>query len=404
MTTQSNTYRLNQKEPHILTLIIMSSFASMGAVIFTPALPQIAKFFQITEGRSQLAVTLFLLGYAMGQLIYGPLSNRFGRKAAFYIGIGVATIGSILSIVAEPLNSFEFLIIGRLLEALGSSAGLVITFTIINDHYYPQQARRIISYVMLAFAVIPGIAIFIGGILVTHFGWISCFYFLLIYGLFLLIPASRLAETATVLNEHALHVRQIVHNYAVAFKNRLLRNTSLFFAFSTMCIYIYSALAPFIAIHYLSVSPQKFGILGLIPYMGTAVGAIVSSRLTAVFSAESLIKLGYIAEIVASILLGVLFYLGLINLVVLICCGFIFMFGGCLMVGNGSSLATATVEDKANGSAVMQFINVGMPVCGTFALSVIPGSPLIKLPVSFLVAMLIMLGMKIIFKNKETTR
>ncbi len=191
MNNPSFPHRLPQKEPHILTLIIMSSFASMGAVIFTPALPEIVQYFKISINHSQLTITLFLLGYALGQLIYGPLANRLGRKSAFYIGILVATIGSIISILSEPLNSFGLLIFGRMLEALGSSAGLVIAFTIINDHYYPQQARRIIAYLMLAFAVVPGIATFIGGLLVSHWHWITCFYFLLIYGLILIIPAAR---------------------------------------------------------------------------------------------------------------------------------------------------------------------------------------------------------------------
>src|SRR6202795_1670991 len=84
MTHSCHSHRLQQKEPHIVTLIIMSSFASMGAVIFTPALPEIAQYFQISQGHSQLTITLFLLGYAIGQLIYGPLSNRLGRKPAFY--------------------------------------------------------------------------------------------------------------------------------------------------------------------------------------------------------------------------------------------------------------------------------------------------------------------------------
>src|SRR5579862_7081688 len=115
----SQQHRLNQKEPHILILIIMSSFASMGAIIFAPALPEIAQYFHISQGHSQLTITLFLLGYAVGQLIYGPLANRLGRKPAFYIGIVIATIGSVVSIVSEPLHSFGFLIFGRMLEALG---------------------------------------------------------------------------------------------------------------------------------------------------------------------------------------------------------------------------------------------------------------------------------------------
>lgn len=400
MTKQSYPHRLQQKEPHILTLIIMSSFASMGAVIFTPALPELAQYFQISQGHSQLTITLFLLGYAIGQLIYGPLANRLGRKSAFYLGILVATIGTIISILSEPFNSFGLLIFGRMLEALGSSAGLVISFTMINDHYYPEQARRIIAYLMLAFAVVPGVATFIGGLLVTHWHWISCFYFLLIYGLLLTIPASRLAETATELDKNALYFKQIQQNYTIAIKNKLLRNTTLFFGLAGMCIYIYVSLVPFIAIHNLKISPEEFGVIGLIPFLGTALGSITSAQIAHLLSAKKLIALGFCIQIFASALLAILFYFSFITLFVLISCGFIFMFGGCLIISNGASIATSTLKDKANASAIMNFINVGLSVLGTFILAVVPGSPIIKLPVSFLLAMALMGAVWIRLKSK----
>ncbi len=172
-----NIYRLNVKEPKLVCLIILSAFASMGAVLMTPALPEIVRYFHITQGKAQLTVTLFLVGYAFGQLIYGPLANRYGRKPAFYVGIGVATLGSIFSILSSPTHSFELLLFGRLCEALGSSVGLVISFTIISDFYYPDQSRRIMSYMMMAFAIVPGVAVFLGGFIAQYLNWESCFYF-----------------------------------------------------------------------------------------------------------------------------------------------------------------------------------------------------------------------------------
>ncbi|HVV69256.1 MAG TPA: multidrug effflux MFS transporter [Gammaproteobacteria bacterium] len=389
-TSISSQHRLNQKEPHILILIIMSSFASMGAIIFAPALPEIAAYFHISGGHSQLTITLFLLGYAIGQLIYGPLANRFGRKPAFFIGIVIATIGSLISIASEPLHSFGALILGRLLEALGSSAGLIVSFTIISDHYYPEQARRIVAYLMLAFAIVPGIATFIGGFLTSYFHWISCFYFLLIYGLALILPAAWLKETAQELKKDATHAKQILKNYGIALKNKLLISTTLFFALSGMCVYLYVASSPFIAINDLHLTPQFYGLIGLIPFVGTALGSIVSAQLASRFSVRILMLAGFMIDISAAVLFCVLFYLGLVNIPVLIGCGFILMFGNCLIVGNGASIATSTSEDKANASAMMNFINVGMVMVGTFLLAVTPGVPTVKLPVGLVLAMLVM--------------
>ena len=160
-----DTYRLQRKEPHIITLTLLSAFAAMGAILMTPALPQIAKYFNISIGLSQLTITSFLLGYAIGQLFYGPLANRFGRKPAVFIGIALATVGSLFSILSSPVESFHLLILGRFLEAVGASAGLVISFTIINDFYYPKQIRRIMGILLFTFAIMPGLGIAIGGII-----------------------------------------------------------------------------------------------------------------------------------------------------------------------------------------------------------------------------------------------
>jgi DHA1 family bicyclomycin/chloramphenicol resistance-like MFS transporter len=383
-------HRLNQKEPHILILIIMSSFASMGAIIFAPALTAISKYFAISDSHSQLTITLFLLGYALGQLIYGPLSNRFGRKPAFYIGIAIATVGFVISIMSESLHSFDALILGRLLEALGSSAGLVLSFTIISDHYYPEQARRIVAYLMLAFAIVPGVGTFIGGLLTSHFHWISCFYFLLFYGLLLIIPAALLEETAKELQKDATQPKQILKNYRIAFTNKLLITTTLFFGFSGNCIYLYIATTPFIAINQLYLSPEAYGIVGLLPFIGTALGSFLSVKLAATLSIKRLMFIGFMIVVSAMLGLSIFFYFNIVNLLVLISCGFILMLGNCIIIGNGASIATSTAKDRANASAVMNFINVGMLVIGTFLFAVIPGSPIIKLPISFLIIMFCM--------------
>ena len=83
-------------EPQFLILLLIASFASVGAVLFTPALPSIRDFFHVSVGESQLTITSYLVGYALGQLPYGPLANRYGRKPALYMGISLSIVGSLL--------------------------------------------------------------------------------------------------------------------------------------------------------------------------------------------------------------------------------------------------------------------------------------------------------------------
>src|SRR5436190_17052493 len=97
------------------TLLLLISFASVNAVLFTPALPAIANFFAISDSTAQLTITWFLVGYAIGQLIYGPIANRYGRKPALYVGISLQIFSSLLCVLAGKLHLYSLLVTARFL-------------------------------------------------------------------------------------------------------------------------------------------------------------------------------------------------------------------------------------------------------------------------------------------------
>ena len=248
-------FRLAGKEPQLISLMLLSAFAVMGAIIMTPALPQISYHFNTSVGYTQLVVTVFLLGYSLGQLLYGPLANRYGRKPALYFGIVIASLGSIFSILSSPTDSFLLLILGRFLESIGASGGLAVSFTIINDYYYENEARRITAALMLAFAIIPGIAIAMGGFLVQYFDWRACFYFLLGYGFLLFYFARQLPETLLEKDVRAMRMSHVLSGYRNKLLNQKLVGFAMISGISSGCIYVFGAEGPFIGIHYLKVSP-----------------------------------------------------------------------------------------------------------------------------------------------------
>ena len=145
-----------------------------------------------------LTITLFLVGYAVGQLLYGPLGNRFGRKMALYLGIGLEIISCFFCAAASPLHAFWLLLLARLLMALGASVGLQMTFTLVADTYTQHEARKRIAHLMIAFAITPALGVAIGGFLTDDFSWTANFYFMAFYGAFLLILAAKMPETAKV--------------------------------------------------------------------------------------------------------------------------------------------------------------------------------------------------------------
>ncbi|HEA4198339.1 TPA: MFS transporter, partial [Legionella pneumophila] len=193
-----------------MTLLLLISFASVNAVLFTPALPSITAFFRITEHAAQQTITCFLVGYAIGQLVYGPTANRYGRKKTLYIGIGLQIISSLLCVLAGMISMYPLLVLGRFLLALGSGVGLKMTFTLVNECYEPQLAAQKTSYLMLAFAIAPGLSVALGGILNSHYGWESCFYAGTVYGAILLAMVRQLPETQKNLQLEAFQMKHLL--------------------------------------------------------------------------------------------------------------------------------------------------------------------------------------------------
>ena len=205
---------LTARKLAFILLFLLISFGSVSAVLFTPALPQISAYFGVSNSAAQLTITLFLVGYAVGQLLYGPLANGFGRKTALYIGIGLEIISSLICVLSANLHAFWLLVVARLLMALGASVGLKMSFTLVADCYTSEESTNIISHLMIAFAITPGLGVALGGLLTQHLGWQSCFYFLALYGIFLFCLAYRMPETAATIDRNALKFSNITDKYS----------------------------------------------------------------------------------------------------------------------------------------------------------------------------------------------
>ena len=116
------------KRPAILSLFMLVAFGSLGALPMTPAFTEIAQYFDISSHIVKLIVTFYLIGDALGQLIYVAIANHMGRKKGYFIGLPRASLGTIFSILSPLIKSFPILLIGRFIGALGMSAGFILSF------------------------------------------------------------------------------------------------------------------------------------------------------------------------------------------------------------------------------------------------------------------------------------
>lgn len=387
----------HSKEPQLFILLLLVSFASVSAVLYTPALPSIAKNLGISDAQAQFSMTAFLIGYAFGNLPYGPFSNRFGRKPAIYTGICLAIFGSLLTLFAGTFHSFSVLVLGRLIAGLGSSVGLKITFTMIGDTTSQTSATKKISYIMLAFAVAPGIAIALGGLLTNHVGWESCFYFLTAYSLFLLVLSTLLPETGHEKDLDALNYTKILSGLLQKLRNKQLVVCAIIMGSMTSFVYLFVSEGPFIGINSLGLRADTYGILNFIPPSGMIIGSFLSLRLAERQSPLTNMILGMVIALIGSIVMFLLFVGGFVNLWTLFFpMPFIYM-GLALVFSNASSLAMSGAKNKSNASAVMNFLNMGMSVVTLTIVESLPPHKAYVLPLFFTLLVFLMLTLRIGF-------
>lgn len=365
-------------------LLMMISFASVNAVMFTPALPDIATFFDVSHDSAQLTITWFLVGYACGQLFYGPIANRYGRKPALYCGIILQIISSLICVLAGVIDAFWLLVIGRLMLALGSGVGLKMTFTLVNECYEPKAATKKISYLILSFAITPGLSAALGGVLNHHFGWMSCFIACTIYGCLLAIMATRLPETMTEADYDALKWKHLIRHYAEQFKIRSLILGAMIMGITTCFVYSFAAVAPFVAIDILGFNSAEYGIANIIPSIGLMIGSLVSAKLSDTIAPGTMIRTGIILTAIASLIMlfSVYRHASAINSV-FIPMMLVYM-GLSSILANAASIAMRDVTDKAHGSAVMNFINMGFATITVLIIGWLPLSTYL-LPTMFLI-------------------
>ena len=382
------------KTPPLFILLLLVSFASISAVLFTPALPEITHKLGITISDAQLTMSLFLIGYALGNLPYAPLSNRFGRKPALFFGISLAIFASLLILIAGAFQLFWLFVLARFLTALGSASGLKVVFTMIGDLYQHEKATKRISYCMLAFSIGPGLAIALGGFLTKQFGWESCFYFLILYSIFLLILTFYLPETCKELDLDALQIKKIATGYLTKLKNKKLVTCALLIGCGTAFAYLFASLAPFIGIKLIGLSPDAYGLLYFIPSSGMIIGALLSLNLAGKANPFFLIRIGILIALLSA---TVMFFLFLFNIItplsLFLPMPFIFI-GLSFIFANASSLALTHAKNKSNASAMMHFINIGMSVLTLFFAELFPFHQAFILPLFFIGIAVILLFLR----------
>ncbi len=381
--SQPNQITCSLKGKHSPILLLLISFGAVTALFFTPALPQLAQDFNVSESRAQWLMTIFLIGYCIGQLPYGPLANRFGRKPAIFLGLSLSILGSLLCIAA---TSFAFLCFARFIQSLGAAVGLKVTFTMVNDQKSGASATKMIAFLSLALGIIPGLAVALGGFITTFAGWKGCFVFLAFYSLFLGLLCLALPETSKQLQRDSLKIKSIARGYARQFRDPLLISHAVLIAMTTSMFYIYSTISPSIAILVMGLSPDSFGFWNLITTAGLVCGVLLSRHFAGKVKPRMNIISGILIVLVPTVVMTFFFANGYMNPWTLFLPQFFIRIGTNLVWSNAASMAMSESLDKSNATAVLQFVNLAGPVIGVYLVGLFDPTTEMLLPAVYLIA------------------
>ena len=285
----------------IIYLGALAAFAPFTVDSYLPAMPGLVKLFHTTAANIQLTLSLFLAGFAIGLLFWGPLSDRVGRKAVTVTGIFIFVCGSLFCGFSHSVTQ---LIFARIIQAFGACAGIVMSLTIIKDTFTDAKEMTKVMSSMISVAMIsPMIAPIIGSYLLVHFGWSSIFYFLAAYGFILIIASFFTTESYPKSTRKPLPVNRLFHSYyqQAKFTPFLLITIAVATNFSVMFSFIASS--PFIYIKLYELPRHLFGYFFAINAAAVMLGTITLRRLKGSVNDVKLITIGLLITIVGAILM-----------------------------------------------------------------------------------------------------
>ncbi|HEY0682337.1 MAG TPA: multidrug effflux MFS transporter [Steroidobacter sp.] len=240
-------------------LILVAAMTAVGPVsidMYLPGFPAIEREFG--ERGVEVTMAAFIIGIAIGQLFYGPISDRFGRKPPLYFGFGVYMIGALGCALAVNMT---MLTVMRVVQALGGCAGLVIGRAIVRDRCEPHEAARAFTTLTMIVALGPVLAPAVGGLIVTYLGWRATFVVQALLALTLMLTMHNVLRESNVTRDPNVSFGDILRNYGRLTRDRHFMALSLLLGFSMTSMFCYVTGAPRVITENYGLSAQQFGAL-----------------------------------------------------------------------------------------------------------------------------------------------
>ena len=261
----------------IVLLALLVAIGAMSIDMYLPALPDIAKGLATSDAAIQRTVSVFLLGFAVGMLIYGPVSDRFGRRMVILSGL---MIFSIASVMAAYVATVEELFLMRIFQSIGGGASAVLGRTIVRDLFAGVDAAKVLSMIHMVMGIAPLIAPTLGGQILLYSDWRGIFFGLAVFGAMCLSATFfMLKETLPPERRGDLKLAAAFIAYSHILKDRYAVGYILGGGLTTAAMFVYITGSPMVLISYYGVAPEWFGVLFSINVFGLLLSSFLNIRL-----------------------------------------------------------------------------------------------------------------------------
>ncbi|MBV6631589.1 MAG: multidrug effflux MFS transporter [Alphaproteobacteria bacterium] len=354
---------------------LLASLIALGPLtmsLYTPSMPAITEALATSEGLVQATIGIFLTMVAIGQLIYGPISDRHGRRLVLFVGFSIYVLASLACAMATTI---EQLLVARAFQGLGASAGAVMSRAIIRDLYEKGDIAKMLSFIGMALAAAPAIGPLLGGQLETRLGWEANFLVLAAVGVSLLILVAKVLPETNLDRTR----EPFLSAYQTLIRNRCFLGYVGPVGAALGGIFSFHSVGPFVLIDELGVPPTLYGFYTVLSVSGYFIGSFISNRVAGEVHHDVLIKIGLSIGLVSGISmlsLGLTTSGGLITLTPLLFMApcILWAFSAGLVLPNGATGAIQPFPRIAgSASALVGGIQIGAGAGMSFAIAKIGG-------------------------------
>jgi MFS transporter, DHA1 family, multidrug resistance protein len=346
----------------LIVAFLLTAMVALGPIstdLYLPSLPAIGAAFAVDSARVQLTLSVFLAGFAVSQLIYGPLSDRFGRRPLILGGMAIYLLASLACAFA---TSIEMLVLARFAQAVGACVGPVLGRAAVRDIYGRERAARMLAYMGMVMALAPAFGPILGGILEVHFGWRANFLALAAFAVVLLAATVvTLPETNQWKSRDATRPGRLVATYLGLLRHRSYIGYVLIVAFTYSGIFSFISGSSFVLIGLLGLSPDVYGFCFAAIVVGYMIGAFLSGRFTLRLSLERMVQFGTAVQILGGLAGVALYAAGIVTVTSIVGPVVVFMIGTGLVLPNAQAGAIGPFPRIAgSASALLGFFQMGL--------------------------------------------